>query len=287
MFSLIIAAFFLGFLLDDFFSLFSYFGVELHQSCLRQAPKNEHKFFYQALVCGKNLPVNGDVFRLKKLGLIHLMVVSGAHLMFLVQMLKTILPTKTFYYLRLPLSFLFVMNCQFKTPLLRAWLHYAISDFNSLLRLFIPSSTVLLLSVLICLSHQPEQFKSVSLLLSWLASLGIQKGKNPFTQSFLIYIFTFPILLSIYPLSIWSILINTFLAPPIGWILFPVSLLSFFFKFLIPLTNQLWSLLFYLLEWVSIAFPKTLLEPYKLPELLYWMYALVLQLTLHRIGAKK
>ena len=80
---LILSALFLGFIFQSIFFQFSYLSVALHEQCLLQTPPSEWPSFYKALICGQRLPSNAYLSAIKTLGLIHLFVVSGAHLQFL------------------------------------------------------------------------------------------------------------------------------------------------------------------------------------------------------------
>src|SRR5688572_25924952 len=64
----------------------------LHLYCLSATPTGSYRHFYDAIVCGKSLkPENAEVFRVT--GVIHLLVVSGSHLIVLTQILEKLLPS--------------------------------------------------------------------------------------------------------------------------------------------------------------------------------------------------
>src|SRR4051794_30757452 len=63
----------------------------LHAQCLGFAPDSKFKAWYQAIVCGKNLPPSQEKGWFQQTGLIHVIVVSGSHLVFLDDVLALVL----------------------------------------------------------------------------------------------------------------------------------------------------------------------------------------------------
>ena len=67
--------------------------------CVRFAPEGNWRELYQATVCGKSFQDPTLLPLLKKFGLLHLIVVSGAHLVFLERLMHMIgLRAKFFSY---------------------------------------------------------------------------------------------------------------------------------------------------------------------------------------------
>lgn len=266
----------LGFFCQWFFFKISYFSWEIHRTCIELSPSGEFENFYQNIVCGSSLTPSGEIQQLKTLGLIHLMVVSGAHLIFFLEMLKLFLPTNLYQWLRIPLSFFMVLVCNLHAPIVRAWVYFCFRDLNGRLKLMVPSESLLILSVTVTLLSEPSLAESPSLILSWLASLAIQQSRNLFIQSLLVYLFLMPLMLSFFPLSIWSVLSNTLLAPAVGLLLFPFSLLSFALPWMSLLTDEIWRLFFRSVQTLSFALPQ--LRPAELSFSLtsLWLYAFTL-----------
>jgi competence protein ComEC len=239
----------LGFILQIFFFYFSYLSVDLHQMCLAKSPQSSYQEFYQALICGKRLPGSATKQSIQNIGLIHLFVVSGAHLHFVDAFIRPLTKSPRW---RFPLLFLFVITAALPMTALRAWIYLVLCTFSKCWKLHLPTHHCLLLSVLLGLSLQPEQFHSLSLPLSWMASLGILCGQSSMSQSIFVYLFTLPCLVKIHLLSPWSILINAFLAPTISLLLFPICMLTFVFQWLTPMTDGLWHLFFRIAENLQI-----------------------------------
>lgn len=218
----------LGFLFSFFFTDALYFSAGLHQLCTEMAPPSTYAHLYQGIVCGMKLPPGKDYYLLKQAGILHIIVVSGAHLVFLANFLKFFWRGRYSEFAQIFVLFGFVAICEFQMPAMRAWIFVLINSANRHAKLFNPPAFSILLSVMACLAINPSSFYSLSLPMSWLACLGIQIGRNSFTQSLLCYLLLIPVLAQFSALSVWTIAVNAFLTPVICVILFPFSLLTMF-----------------------------------------------------------
>jgi predicted membrane metal-binding protein len=261
-----------------FFFLVSDLSSDLHQSCLDYVQDSEHKLIYQALACGQRLYNYQHVHALKQMGIIHVFVVSGMHLSFLSKLIHHLFPHQFSKWLQVVVLTSLVLCCQLQTPALRAWLGVLLSSSNSRLSLGLSSPTRLFYTVILCLIIDPQAYHSISLPLSWTACLGLQLSKKTWTQSFYCYWILLPIMISFAPLSPWTILVNTLLTPLIGWLLFPLSLLTVLIPALGLITHWLWSLLIQttltLAPYLEIGASTYHLDD----RLLYWLYPLLLNL---------
>jgi len=274
-----------GIVIFSFF--FKYFFLSLtdlsgalHTACLNQTPETPYKVFYQALACGERPPSSSEILLLKQLGIIHIMVVSGFHILMLNRVFHLILRGPFLSLLKPFFLFAFVMTCQFQLPVVRAWIQSLLLGLNKKCSLQIPKPLTLFLSILICLLIFPEKYASLSLPLSWVACLGIQLGRNHWSQSCFTYLLIMPVLSSFAALSPWTILINCLFAPLIGLILFPLSLLCFFISDLSFYVDHLWLALLWSGEKVMPLITNP--EPHPLLSLtvLNWFYPLILNLWL-------
>ena len=276
---LVLLAFFSGWILSPLFLYFTNLSLEAHNFCLQSSPPSHWKSFYQAIVCGKKLQASQQWQQMRQLGMLHILIVSGAHLSFLSQTLRFLF----FHHLPENLKNLILLGlvvvCQFQAPALRAWCYLFINGINKKKRLFLKPPALLLLTIIFCLSVNPPFFQSMSLPLTWLACLGIGLGKNSFTQSFFCFLFLQPIISQWGSPSPLTIGVNAFITPLVGMILFPASLFCFFLPFLTPLVDKLWNFLFYLAKTLSPSL--TLSESQNLSEgkLWIWLYALVLNIS--------
>src|SRR5690606_15670760 len=108
---------------------------ELHQACLSFAPQTEWKSYYQAIVCGKNLPQETFYFYLQKLGILHIIVVSGSHLVFLSQGINY-LPRSIARVLNPITLTLFALVGNMEAPVVRALLSLGLFKIKTKWKLF-------------------------------------------------------------------------------------------------------------------------------------------------------
>lgn len=234
-------------------------GAEyFHQFCIAQAPHSEWKSFYLAIVCAEPLPESGFKHALKLSSLLHMIVVSGTHLIVLEQILKKISEFAPKIRALIPFVILgFVFITLLSPPAIRALMHYFITKTNTNKKLFLRPVQLSWLSTLLVLAVFPEWIYSLSLLLSTAASLGVSLIFNSHVSLIkkhtLIYLFMALFLLPIgipHPLSI---LFNVVLVPVFGGILFPLSLICFFIPCLTFITDFLWDVLSRFLQTLTMG----------------------------------
>ena len=228
------------------FSLLSFFkplGQELNKLCLqRVGAEDTWTVVYSAIVCGERLPEGELKKTFIALGIIHLMVISGAHLIFL-EKAWGLLPPFRFKNSLLALFLItYSLSAGLNPPVLRALFSLMLSRVNHELKLFWSPYLRVCLSGLLCLLCQGAWFHSLSLQLSWIASMGMS---NPYFSRVKSCIITFILILPV--VSSWSsvhpfsIIINWLMVPLAGSVLLPFSLLIIPFPFIRPFVNFLWE----------------------------------------------
>jgi hypothetical protein len=198
-------------------------------------PNSQYIELNRALVCGVDLPPGEVKDLLIGSGLIHLMVVSGSHLVFWEELLF-FLPRRV----RLAWLTIYAYLTGFQPPvvlaLVRRWVAPHLNrryGFTSL-----QTEAAAVLAVLIFL---PSWILSRSFLMSWgcavaLTSPAWLKGRRFLDPSLKVYFFLWPFCAG-GPLTI---LWNACLAPFVGLALFPAKLFSLIVRPLDGLTDRLW-----------------------------------------------
>lgn len=200
-----------------------------------------------SILCGKKIT---DVTLLKNLvhcGLIHLFVISGGHLQFILAVLKK---TKCPTWLIHSGLVLFSLFTGFQAPLVRITIQHFTNSYlkkrNILLRpdlqIFIGSAVTLLLF--------PNWISSWSFHLSWMASLALAVPLPKdypwvlkiFCQQLAMTLFLTPALLQFTDISIHSWLYNIVSTPILSPALIPLALSPFWEPFIQKLTLVLQSL---------------------------------------------
>lgn len=214
-------------------------GISL---CRSWVPSSPYAELYASLVCGLDLPNGKDKSLFIETGLIHILVVSGAHLAFL-DRCGGFLPTP----LRLAMIGLYGWLTDFGTPIVRALVKrlcaITVRDWG-----WTPLQTEALTSTLILLVF-PHWLLSRSFLMSWLCALAMNLPLpvprwRPLNTSLRCYALLFPFCAA----SPLTILWNCLLGPSVGEILFPCSILGFICPPLTPLIDFLWSAFLWILQ---------------------------------------
>ncbi|MCB0341936.1 MAG: ComEC/Rec2 family competence protein [Bdellovibrionales bacterium] len=271
----------LGFGLHSFLADLS---EPLHKICLNSMPAASHwRFAYASIICGAPLTEEALRQSLLAAGLIHLLVVSGLHLVLMQSWIQILLrPLKNFTLARPALIValcLYAASCQLNPPITRALMGFFISNLNQKRKWFLTSAERTALAGVTCLTLFPEWWSSLSLPLSWTATLAlIIAPKKPLFAALSVYIFLIPPLLSLGIPHPASVFVNLLIAPILGHVLFPLSLLASMAKPLTVLADGLWTLCFQVLSRLEphLGAPQKLASP-SLSFL--WIYLLGLQLV--------
>jgi ComEC/Rec2-related protein len=237
---------------------------------------------HRALVCGEALSDPHALELLRSSALIHFVVVSGAHLTFLLLVLDLILQRWHFSrWWALPVLALFTLMCGLQAPLLRNLVSWLLREFSRRYQLAWPPVQIAHFSGCICLILEPRWVQSLGLLLSWTAGVtfsliaGTRVAALP--KQILIWLILAPVLLPLAVPSPLGIACNLVLAPMIGHVLLPLSMLSFVIPPCAQVFSWLWSGLQFILEKLDLANPR----PHFEISLVYlWSYLLILQLFL-------
>lgn len=269
----------LGSILSLFFGSLLAFSLDIHLTCLSLIPLSDYQEFYSALTCGLRPAASIELLNIKRLGLIHILVVSGAHLVLLSKIIDRFSSERCPFLIESFLLLLFVAACQFQNAATRAWLMHLMVHLNTKLKLNNPPALNLLVSVLFCFCLSSKNFSSLSLVLSWLACLGVMSAKSTFAQSFFCYLYLFPALLKIQVQSAWTIAINGVLTPIIAGILFPLSFFTIFFPDLTKLGDFLWRELFTFSSFMAPQIKSNQVSQVEIPQLFLWLIPLTINLV--------
>jgi len=259
----------------------------LHTVCLSHTPSSRYAALYAAIVCGKPPTTLPEALTsLRSAGLIHFIVVSGAHLLFVSQIIGFLLQKILFWTSQSFASSVkfaclasFVAMTNFQIPVVRAFLLQSLgSTFGANSRFLSPSVQVALTGLAtICLFSTKTSLSS--LWLSWAASLVLV---FPFKNSSLLkrqcFLFTVmtPLLLQYTTPHPISIVFNLILGPVLSLILLPVCLLSFLLPPFTFVGDWLWSVLILICSMGPESGPQS--TSYNLPGLFCFSYLATLHL---------
>jgi competence protein ComEC len=224
----------------------------VNELCLRLSPDTTYRSWYQAIVCGQNLPPSIEKKWFQQTGLIHVIVVSGSHLVFLEDLLALLkLPTGVRWLLLL----LFSLASNLQPPIARAVIQRVWAEVLRRRQTPLPSLHMQLLAGISTLALFPSWWTSLSFFMSWICVLALSlplPSKNPLWQSALIYLLMFPVASEVQTPHPSSILFNFVMAPVLGLCLFPLSLLGFFHPALALVSDFGWKALFFVFAIVPL-----------------------------------
>lgn len=206
-------------------------GSSAQTVCLSFLPPSSYQDIYGGLVCGKALATKTSLVRLLEASqLIHLIVVSGSHLVLLhaaceffsKKIFRTALPLR----LSLCVLLIYTIMTGFQAPCARAFFFFATGHSKYRNHAF-------LISIFLTLLFIPAWIFSVSFQLSVMASLFLlliphlsQTTRNKALLSQLLLTLGLAPLLGY--LSVFGLLLNLAIAPLLSLLLFPLALLGIF-----------------------------------------------------------
>ncbi len=246
----------------------------LHTWCLDRIAAHTSQIEIQsALICGERLPFGKIRKIFTDAGLIHLMVVSGAHLIFLEKNLN-FLPQWPYKNLFTAFCLIFYsLVAELHPPIFRALISFFLSAFSKKFQLHWNSYWRVMFSGIICIILNPHWISSISLQLSWTGALAFSYSKHSkLMAQILSYMLILPLIsqwTTIHPLSIG---LNWILFPLISITLFPLSILSFIFPYLYPITQVLWSSMIQFLTFLQPFLEKIPFYINPIPFSFRWIY---------------
>lgn len=208
-----------------------------------------HGELSSGFLCGTNLTNPQTQGILINSGLIHLIVVSGAHLQLLLSFIELLLPKKWqqgfFFHLLIIIFLIFYsLSTGFQPPIVRALFLWIFRRFSSIFQLHVNSNKASVISGVLCLLVFPEWIHSFSFFLSWLVAIALclppiciakikfkTNLRNRWRHQALILFMQnlFVQILLMVPFGAFSIIglvCNFILAPFLSIFLFPISMLA-------------------------------------------------------------
>ncbi len=230
------------------------------QTCLQFSPESVHATLYKALVCGVSLPASESQRLLLDTGLIHLIVVSGAHLAFLDQLMER-WPNA----IRLFILSTYTWLTGFGPPVVRALARRVLA--NGAHRQGLSAIQLDFAAVVLSLLLWPEWIFSRSFLMSWMCGLALNVPIGAAPLRCYLFLFFFA------PASPVSMLWNAIITPFVGNWLFPLCVLSYLVPPFTKVTDWLWDIFLLILQLGPQAPPQNF---YLSTQSLFW-----LPLTVH------
>lgn len=255
-----------------------------HNFCFTFQPQNiSQPEIWRALVCGENLSnknstKNDFIFS----QLIHLIVVSGSHFLVLFGILNFL---KTPPLLSGFVMIIFALATGFQPPSVRGLIAILISIYSYKHKVLPHGDQRSLLTLFICLMLQPLWIESWSLFLSAICALALNAKLPKISSHAKVFTLLLPIEALWNQVNPLGLLTNYLLADMIGWILFPLALLS-----ILPITyfcvpyDFFVQFLTLLLKKISIEFnpvKSTITLQLQTVPFSYWIYLIFIHSFVH------
>ena len=273
------------------FDFFSPVAEKAHLFCLRFLPPESQALAeLKALVCAENFSSLNDSQLYISSGLIHLFVVSGAHLLLIERLLNR---TKCNSGIIFFILVLYAFACNLGAPVVRCLLAFGLNFFLVTKNIRWPAHFRLLLIGLATLCFNYNWINSLSLQLSWLAAFIMMLGEKFFTTSSklfkqsLFFVTLLPTVVFFQIPSAGTILLNILLAPALEFVLFPLALCTWFFAPTYRLFDFAINLFKSVLTFLELDFQIQLEEISVRLTLYNWALLLVLHLVFHLFHVHK
>lgn len=212
-------------------------GQSAQNFCMRQVPPHLHKELTAAMVCGASISNSAHREAFQVSGLLHLLVVSGAHLHFLLSLLRRLsLPSSV----KLLCVTGYALISGWQAPCVRALIQLGLgkSPKTAPLRAW----QMVWLSGILTVLFFPEFAFGFSLLMSWICALVMSLlTKDKWLTAVGLYTMLFPVLLNWSPAHPLTIVLNLAVAPVVGFVALPLCLLSLVFPSLAWVLDQMWN----------------------------------------------
>lgn len=281
---LIISFFGLTLIRISFFEFIKPVAEKTHLFCISRLPeKSAYLPELKALVCAQDFSTLDYSQIYITSGLIHLFVVSGAHLVLIETLLcKIPAPLKLPRIIQLIVLFTYGLACNLNAPITRSLLSIFLTELLRRKKSHWPWHIKIFTVGLLALIFNYQWITSLSLQMSWIAAFLVRLNSSQFSyrsllfRQSLFFAALFPTLVFFQIPSATTILLNLFLGPALELILFPAGLLTFFFSFAYPLFDYLILCFRWILLQTEVDFH---LQIESLPpQLVIWNWIIILSL---------
>ena len=236
----------------------------------------------------------------RKLGISHLLAVSGMHtslITFIIfKMLSFFKGNKKYLIVSIILLiYLFLTN--FTVSMLRSCFQFIFFSINKVFKLNIKNTSIVIFICSILLIYNPYYIHNIGFIFSFIISFTLikysfilnkdNKIKSLFLISIISFLASIPILINnFYQINLFSIIVNFLYVPFVSYILFPINLVTLIFPFLDNI-NYLFISFFENISNILSNIDILTISFAKIPLILVIMYYILLFNILNRANLKK
>lgn len=250
------------------------------------------KKYLNIFILGNKKELNDNYNNIyRKLGIIHLLSISGSYISILILILNKFIKNKKIIIIIL-IAYIFLTN--FQTSILRSCLCYIFILISKRYNIKMENKDILLFIASLLLIINPFYLYDIGFLLSFSISYGliyfndliVDKGyvKKSIIISTISFLISAPIIINnYYSINLLSIIFNIIYVPYCVFILFPMAFLTFIFPFL----DNFYSFLIFIFEQLSLWFNEMNvlnLSFSRIPIILIFIYYYLLLNKKHKIA---
>ncbi len=228
--------------------------------------KYDTKGYLNAFIIGNKNNIDTETYtNYSKNGIIHIFSISGMHISLMASILLNILnklkksDKNVLFVIVFLIIYLVLTNYQ--ASITRSIIFYIILNLSKLKKLKLSSLDSLSIAISLILLFVPKFINNIGFLYSSTVSFSLLYFKDKFNKnyilnllyvSFISFLVSLPITVSLnYQVNILSIFINIIFVPLVSFILYPLSLLTFIFPFLIQIFNIFINITEYISNFIS------------------------------------
>ena len=235
----------------------------------------------------KSLLDEKEIESYQKNGITHLFAISGMHITFfattiLLGLKKLKVEENKRYIITIIYILFYMFLTGFSESVLRAGLFFILLSFNKIFYTEIKTINILLLTLSILLFINPFIINSIAFLYSFMTTLGLIiysdfiEKHTIIGTSLIANVFALPITINnFYEINPFTIFINIIFVPFVSTIVYPLSIITFIFKFLNPILIFLTNILELLNHACTIFYKYKIIIP-KLPKIILFIYYLLI-----------
>lgn len=228
--------------------------------------KYDIKGYLNAFIIGNKNNIDAETYtNYSKNGIIHIFSISGMHISLMASIILNILnklkksDKNVLFVIVFLIIYLVLTNYQ--ASITRSIIFYIVLNLSKLKKLKLSSLDSLSIAISLILLFAPKFINNIGFLYSSTVSFSLLYFKDKFNKnyilnllyvSFISFLVSLPITVSLnYQVNILSIFTNIIFVPLVSFILYPLSLLTFIFPFLIQIFNLFINITEYISNLIS------------------------------------
>lgn len=278
-------------------SLNPYYSVKEYAKKL-----TEKNAYMQAFILGETSNIDRTISKgFQEIGISHLLAISGMQMTLLSEVItKFLKKLKVKETKRYIISIIVILGyfslIKTSAPALRGVLFFILSAINKIYYFYIKPVNLFILVLAITLLINPFYIYDIGFQYSFTISLSLILMSNNLTGNYLTqllktsilsFIVSIPIsLYNSFQINLLSIIYNLIFVPYVNYIVFPLSIITFIFPFLLPL----YELIITIFEKVTLGMNKITFSKLIFPKVsifIYLLYYLIIIIILINVKKKK